>query len=440
MKFPLKSLSSLTALGLLMTAPACTGADAPEAPDAVASVTQAATIAAIAIDGDTSTYENLQVLIGGRISSMDEVARILGTQSLTSGDIFATTDGQEIRVEGAIGTLTAQGESIDGFKAISDSALNPVGVRSVFYAGQTLIELRFTVLPTSDPQMNEALAQVSQMNALIQDLAKRYPNIEKENPDTFAQKEAAQLEKIATLYCLASGEKPGCAPNTSAEGGGDPKSKLALSNWWNWVITYLLDFSKVGVIPNATSCPSSYPLVQIYHDDEDKKNANSRSGWLGGITSNNNTLFRFCKVDGRNFMPLTYSGSQYNYTVLNLSGICPLRTTRYMVRHFDNEDSANANWGSGPTFPNVNVLGRNWVMSFCAFSAGAGSVKMTGFANYGFSYGVFAPSNMPGPISLGGGALYKDDQDGLNINFWVGGSDNTMNGGSNTWMGLARVK
>ena len=43
-------------------------------------------------------------------------------------------------------------------------------------------------------------------------------------------------------------------------------------------------------------------------------------------------------------------------------------------------------------------------------------------------------------MSLGNGYIYQDDQDFLNINFWINGPDNTMNDSANTWSGLARVK
>jgi hypothetical protein len=433
---PAKFLSSLTALSLLMTASACAEADVPETEPSLTRAEQAVTTLAVTIDEDDSATDGMRALINGKDATLDDVAKALGDQTAQSKELRAAVDGgAEALVEGATGTLSASAVKLLGFKKISESTLKAAGVRAFFFTSNLSIELRFNVLPSSDAAVNEGFAQVSEMNALLEDLGKRYPDIEKENPDTFAKKEAAQLERIATLYCLASGQKPGCAP--SNESGTETRPKL-LGFWWEWLIPYLLDFSKVGVIPNGTSCPSESPLVQIYHDDEDKNNANSRGGWQGGISSTNNTLMRFCKVDGRNFFPLKTPGSAYNYTVLRLHGLCPRTTTRPMVRRFDNEDRANGNWSSGPTFPNVNVLG-NWVMSFCAFNGGASPIAMAAFPNVGFSYGVFASGAIPGQ-SLANGWLYKDDEDTFNLNFWINGPDSTMNGGGNTWMGLARVK
>ena len=45
-----------------------------------------------------------------------------------------------------------------------------------------------------------------------------------------------------------------------------------------------------------------------------------------------------------------------------------------------------------------------------------------------------------GPYALANGYVYQDDEDFLNLNFWIGSPDAVMGGGNNTWRGLSRVK
>lgn len=50
------------------------------------------------------------------------------------------------------------------------------------------------------------------------------------------------------------------------------------------------------------------------------------------------------------------------------------------------------------------------------------------------------PTNMPSKYALQHGYVYQDDEDFLNLNFWIGSPDTVMGGGSNTWRALAKVK
>jgi hypothetical protein len=434
-----KTWSSLTALGMLFSA-GCSSTDTSTAVPDSASVRQATSEFAVFVDGEESAQEKLQADIDGKPISLEELTRLLGDETVESKEISAVVEGKEIAVE-AWSSLGSGTLRFEGLRRILDSVSSEVDVCATFYPRDQRVRVCVLVPPTTsvekeDPELREGLAQVEQMNRLIEELSERYPDPEKIDPDAFMEKEAPYLEKIATLYCQSSGQGVPCDP-TRGEDTPNEEVKQLSGGWWYW-IRHLI--SQVGVIPSATTCPSDYSLVQIYHDDEDRRNANHRWGWQGGISSTSNTLFRFCKVPGRNFYPLDKSGPQYNYALLKLGLFCPGGTTRTTLRGFDNEDSNNQNGSSGPIFPNVNLFGRNWVMHFCVLDGGTSSPRMSSFPSLGFSYGVFAPTNMPAPYSLQAGYVYKDDEDILNLNFWVNGPGSMMGGTNNTWFGLAKVK
>lgn len=434
-----KTWSSLTALGMLLSA-GCSSTDTSTAAPDTASVRQAASEFAVFVDGEESTQEKLQADIDGKPLSLEELAALLGDESFESKEISAVVNGEEIGVEAwsALGSGTLR---FEGLRRILDSASSEVDVCATFYPHGQRVRVCVLVPPTvseakEDPKLKEALAQAEQMNQLIEELAERYPNPEKIDTDAFMEKEAPYLEKIATLYCLSNGQGVPCDP-TKAEGAPTGEVKQLSFDWWYW-IRHLI--SQVGVIPSETNCPSQYSRVEIRHDDEDRRNANSRWGWQGGISSTNNTLFRFCKVPGYHFYPLDRSGAQYNYALLKLGLFCPGGTTRTTVRFFDNEDANNQNWSTGNTFPNVNAPGGNWFMHFCVLDGGTSWPQVSSFPELGFSYGVFAPTNMPAPYSKQAGYVFKDDEDTLNLNFWLNGPGSMMGDSRNTWLGLAKVK
>lgn len=275
----------------------------------------------------------------------------------------------------------------------------------------------------------------------IEDLDRRYPDSGKVDVDRFLAEEG---EKAASLYCGALGFDAGC---TIGEKGGKAQfvaldaTRIGRADWWSWLRDHLFN---IGVIPEQASCPAPYTMTRFYMDDEDRRNANSRWGWLGATSSTNNTLWTFCRLDlvtSLQYRPLNLAGNQYDYAVLNMGIFCPSGARR-VHRRQDNEDWNNANWSSGIIFPNFNLWPGNWHTFTCHFDGAAPSVlgQMLGFPNIGIKYGVFAPNQMPGPYALQHGYVYQDDEDFLNTNFWLGSPDWVMGGGSNTWRALVKVK
>jgi hypothetical protein len=180
----------------------------------------------------------------------------------------------------------------------------------------------------------------------------------------------------------------------------------------------------VGVIPNSAGCPSGSPLITMHMDDEDSNNANSRSGWLGAITSNSNTTFRFCRVDGRQFRPLSTIDTPANhYAVLKLGTTCPAGSTEFQ-RFFDNQDdrlgAPNANSASSSSGNLSDIDPNNWrgntTLNFCLFKSG--SSTMSQFPTLGIRYGVFAAPGFSKSVSAG--RVPTDDEDSNNKNAFYG--------------------
>ncbi|QSQ19145.1 hypothetical protein JY651_27775 [Pyxidicoccus parkwayensis] len=203
--------------------------------------------------------------------------------------------------------------------------------------------------------------------------------------------------------------------------------------------------SYVGVIPNAAGCPNPADLLTFNMDDEDKKNANSRGGWIGGITSNNNTTWRFCRVDASKFKPLSKDSLRQNhYAVLMLGGSCPTGSLRFS-RYFDNEDKNNANWASANFVWAPNSSDRNTNLVFCVFrGAGASGATMSDMPNLGFSYGVLAASDFSKRLATGW--VHTDDEDSNNQNSYgdphgqYGDVSRFITVGSNTTVNLVKVR
>ena len=169
----------------------------------------------------------------------------------------------------------------------------------------------------------------------------------------------------------------------------------------------------VGVIPDyKRECPLS-DLVTIHMDDEDDKNANSYSGWIGATDSSHNTTFNFCRVDGSKFDKISAPANMASrYSVLQLSEDCPPEAVSEQ-RFFDNQDKNNQNWFLGEISPNES--GRNTLLKFCTFNPNYNSASVIGsFHDFGFSYGVIAPANFA--LGIKAGWLYTDDEDDKNAN------------------------
>lgn len=200
----------------------------------------------------------------------------------------------------------------------------------------------------------------------------------------------------------------------------------------------------VGVIQGqyCNSSGSSYGNATIFMDDEDKRNANNRWGWIGATRSTNNTQLFFCRVDGKIFKPLsTVNDPRYHYAVVKLGTVCPNGSQEF-VRHFDNEDNNNQNWSNMPS-GGQNVIDRNTTLHFCLFRNGSGSNVMSDFPNLGYTYGVFAASNFYKAQATGG--VYTDDEDTRNANSYWGAAPMTdaqriVTSGSNTTLNMVKVK
>jgi hypothetical protein len=286
---------------------------------------------------------------------------------------------------------------------------------------------------------------VQQFVNYMRDFDSRYPDSGRVAVDRVLAEEG---ESIALHYCGAIGIDGPCVPDDKSQATGFvPVNMLSAnvpppSNWWEWV-RYL--FGQVGVIPSANFCPAPYSMTNIYMDDENNNNNNSRSGWIGATVSNNNTLWRHCRLTSAaswQFRPLPVASSSHSYAVLSLGVFCPPGSSRYW-RFQDNQGGSNGNYSTGPIFPNVNVAGRNWLTASCHFTGGNASFgTMPAFPNLGFSYGVYGPDSMPGPYALQRGWVYQDDEDFININYWLPGAPNPaiMNGSNNTRRFLVRVR
>lgn len=287
-----------------------------------------------------------------------------------------------------------------------------------------------------------------------EDLERRYPDSGQVDTEKFMNEEG---ETYALLFCQSIGFEGACVVE-GKEGEEQfvayrPERAAAKSTWWNWLGLRLFS---VGVIPDR-NCPASAPLVWMKHDDEDRRNANSRGGWIGATYSTNNTTWYYCRVDdlkSLSLRPLPYSGNRHDYAVLKLGVFCP-SGARTVQRRQNNEimNNQNANSGAASIFPSSR--GWRWnppapitgplpfsITHYCHFDGAAPSWlgHMSSFPNLGFAYGVHAPSAFPKPWALANGWVHQDDEDWFNQNAWWGWPDDVMSGGGNTWRGMARVR
>ncbi len=203
----------------------------------------------------------------------------------------------------------------------------------------------------------------------------------------------------------------------------------------------------------ATACPGQKGLVRIYLDNEDYKNTNSRSGWIGGIGSDSNgTRLPFCRINGQKLKPLTTNlNTAYEYAVLSLSGTCPNESVSFW-RHFDTEDGNNASrsWPdpsrSTRTADYQSLISPNYLdasynvrLFFCMFRNSA--TPMDTFPSISQPYGVFAPSDFARAIKKGW--VYTDDEDTNTGNaygsLYPAESQRIVADGNNTYLYTAQV-
>lgn len=199
----------------------------------------------------------------------------------------------------------------------------------------------------------------------------------------------------------------------------------------------------VGVVMGGREGCGTLPEYDVYLDNEDKRNANSRSGWIGATVSNKNTLFRLCAVDGHQFTQAADAGA--NFAVVSLSPGCPYGLTRF-DRYHDNEDDWPASWDTAPngspTFTTAKMKDTN--IAFCVATNTNPGVPNNVFPDLGFSYGVFG-GRTPSLSSwaIGRGWLHLDDEDRNNKNAPPNPPSYThefLQPGGNTDYWIARVK
>jgi hypothetical protein len=283
--------------------------------------------------------------------------------------------------------------------------------------------------------------------AILQDLDNRYPDSGKVDMDRLIAEEG---ETIGLAYCAAVGVDGPCMPSKDRQGNdvfvpvsaNTAARSTSTSRWFNWLLSHTIN---VGVIPETNACPANISSwTKIYMDDENRRNANNRWGWIGATISNANTTYHFCKLDALRsleYRPLRQSGDAYDYAVVNMGILCPSGGRRY-IRVQENELWNNGNHTAGGVFPNVQVYNTTFNF-YCHFDGGSSSIlgHMGGFPDFKFAYGVFAAHDMPSTYALAKGRVEQDDEDWWNWNaWWFGTGDHVMWGDRNTSRSLAKVR
>lgn len=208
----------------------------------------------------------------------------------------------------------------------------------------------------------------------------------------------------------------------------------------DWIEQYT---NQVGIIPATQDC-GVYEKIIIDMDDENHRNRNNSSGWIGAITSDrspSHTQWVYCRVPAV-FKPLAYVNNQLNtqYAVLSLGEHCPNGSIPF-ERYFDNQDGGNENWSLGNIWPNKITRTPSFTtLKFCLFAGG--TQVMTDFPDLGIGYGVLAAPGFS--KSLQDGWVHTDDEDNNANGYWVDPAWETyakriVSDGSNTDLYLARV-
>ncbi|MDX1998055.1 MAG: hypothetical protein SF066_10085 [Thermoanaerobaculia bacterium] len=196
----------------------------------------------------------------------------------------------------------------------------------------------------------------------------------------------------------------------------------------------------VGVIMGPRGC-GAMDAYDVFLDNEDKKNANGRGGWIGATISNKNTQFRLCATDGNQFTPAAEAGA--NFALVSLSSACPNGFTRF-DRYHDNEDNNAASWDNLPSGSPTTTTQpkKNTNMAFCVATGKVTTVPNSRFPDLGVIYGVFGGRNRT-TWALERGWLFLDDEDKNNQNAPAGPPAYTwefLEPGKNTTYFLSRVK
>ena len=198
----------------------------------------------------------------------------------------------------------------------------------------------------------------------------------------------------------------------------------------------------VGVVMGGSDGCGTLPEYKVYLDNEDHKNANKRSGWIGATVSNKNTLFRLCGVEGRQFTQAAYAGA--NFAVVSLAPGCPDGLTRF-DRYHDNQDGRPLSYDNAPNgSPTFTTKKKDTNFAFCVATNVNPEVSNSVFPDLGFSYGVFAGrSASRSGWAIDRGYVHLDDEDHNNQNWPPNPPAYTrefLEPGKNTTYYLSRVK
>lgn len=197
----------------------------------------------------------------------------------------------------------------------------------------------------------------------------------------------------------------------------------------------------VGVLMADGGC-GAYSQYSVFLDNEDKKNANGRNGWIGAVTSNKNTQFELCAVNGDLFTPVAQAGA--SFALVALAGKCPEGFVQ-LSRFHDNEDKSPASWDNTPAASPTVTIGpkKDTNMAFC-ISSGNKPVANAMFPEIGIGYGVFGGRTPAySPWALARGWIHLDDEDKNNKNQPTPLpiiANEFITSGSNTDYYIARVK
>ncbi len=172
---------------------------------------------------------------------------------------------------------------------------------------------------------------------------------------------------------------------------------------------------RVGVIMGPRGC-GALTQHDVFLDNEDNRNANNRSGWIGATISNKNTQFRFCAVDGNLFVPAANAGAAF--ALVSLAPNCPSGFTRF-DRFHDNEDNRPASWDTTPGGSPTTTMGAklDTNMAFCVSTGRATRVPNSVFPDLGVTYGVFGGRTPAlSTWAMERGWVHLDDEDKNNRN------------------------
>lgn len=262
-----------------------------------------------------------------------------------------------------------------------------------------------------------------------------------------------RIQTIVGLSALVAAY--GCAMESGYEGDGEAIDTANVEGFaedeenLGSVSQAVIDpATAVGVIPIGhedgeggafgTACPAESELVTFRFDDEDNE---PQTDWWGFYSSDFdqgapwapiattrrglhdpilffqiNSIFRFCRVNGKVFKPLTTSAAAKGrfYAVLKLGTTCPNGSLDHS-RYFDNEDDENANSFSGPIAP--NTMNVNTRLRFCFFRTGAAGATMSKFPTLGVPYAVFHDFDTSDQaLFMSKHWHYTDDEDSDNAN------------------------